>query len=183
MLLPRVLYGRDADVRARALGLMPAIERGERSVADSVPADTEPEGLIVLQGGSPLLAEVDAHQVWALHAHLGARSPQADAILEESLSTPWGVLALLGQDTQAWILPPERHRAFLEALLEHHEAISELDGQFTLGEPTGSALWGLPTNVQYVLAQRGVEPQALLDPLPSGGWVDLVQRACAAERS
>jgi hypothetical protein len=164
-------------VLARASELAQRIESGE-PLADVVPADMPPSGLVVLQGRSPLIRDDEAHRVHALHEALGSRMPDSDAVFRDTLAVPWGVLALLGQDTQAWLLvDPERQRMFLQAILDDSDRIDELDGRFTLGQTTGSALWELPTNLQFVLARQGVPAADLIGPAPDGGWPELARRA------
>jgi hypothetical protein len=175
-MLPSKLYGPERAVTEAALRLARLVEHGA-PLEDAVPADLEPSGLVVLQGGSPLIRDDDAHRVYAVHVHLGARSPESATLFEQTLEVPWGVLALLGQDTQPWLLNPASHRPFLRAVREHHRAIIALDGRYTLGQPVGAALWDLPTNLRYVLAHQGVAVQELLSRRTAEGWLGLV---CAA---
>jgi hypothetical protein len=66
---------------------------------------------------------------------------------------------------------------FLTAALEHADSIDALDDRFTLGQPTGSSLWSLPTNLQYVLAQRGVSVAELAAPSAGARWRELIATA------
>ena len=175
MRMPSALFGSEQEVAVRAGALTRAIRAGT-PLAEAVPEGDDAGALVVLQGGSPLIRDLDAYRVAAVHEQL----PASDAeLFEQSLRLPWGLLALLGQDTQAWVIPGERHEPFLRAMLDHADAITGLDGRFTVGQTTGSALWGLPNNLRFVLARQGIESEKLLDPEPPGGWQTLVREALA----
>jgi hypothetical protein len=173
MRLPSALVGSEPDVAARAGDLARVVEAGT-PLAEAVREDADGGGLVVLQGGSPLIRDADAYRAAALHERLDAADPR---LFEQTLLVPWGVLALLGQDTQAWVMPEDRHEPFLRAALGHAPQIGTLDGRFTIGQTTGSALWDLPNNLRFVLARRGVDREKLIDPAPGGGWEALVREA------
>ena len=173
MRLPSALFGSEREVAARADDLARTIEAGT-PLTQAAPLGDDSGDLVVLQGGSPLIADVRAYRAASLHERLPAGDGE---LFEQSLRVPWGVLALLGQDTQAWLAAADRHEPFLRATLEHASAIAALDGRFTVGQTTGSALWDLPNNLRFVLARSGVDREPLLDPEPPGGWPALVRQA------
>jgi hypothetical protein len=47
----------------------------------------------------------------------------------------------------------------------------------------GKELWPVPTNLQFVLARRGVSTPTLNAPLPAGGLAELVLPLLAASEN
>jgi hypothetical protein len=172
--LPSMLFGTEAAVDENAADAVRMLDSG-MTLDTVVAADLRSEALVLLQGGSPIMRDVEAHRVFAIHARLDPTRPDAEPLLASTLQTEWGVLALLGQDTQRWLFPEERHQPFLAAVVQHAPALTELDGLYTIGLTSGTALWDLPTNLKYVLAQVGAPPKDLIAPLSASEWPEFVR--------
>lgn len=184
MRIPALLHGGYDGVLARCRDVVRRLAEGAAWHDGLVGglADTgEEQGLLVLNGPSPLLAGVTGFHCYLLHFQireaLGRRRLRADlddAVFAASLDAAWGVLGLLAPANVMWVHNPARHRPLLDASVRFWSALTGEGDRYTIGLPRGQSLWGVQSNLKYVLANLGVTPSELLAPLPASGLAHFV---------
>lgn len=178
--LPAIAYGPFADVRQRVSDAIRRFAAGEPwhealAAGDAVAPGTSP-GLIVLNGPAPMLeAELHFHAFLPLSLVLeGVQARKIDEsrkrqAVQESLSTPWGLLSILAPVNQILVYPPELHRPILQAAVRWWDTLDAVGPRYTVGLREGAWLWNVTTNLHYVLGQVGLNNEQLRAPLPAGG--------------
>ncbi len=187
MRFPLLLHGVYDDVLARCRATARKIADGER-LADGAGGEwIEPEnveGLVVLHGPSPLLADSPHFHAYLLLLTLeGALARKADRdeveqrVFDESLTETWSLLGLVSFANQVWLYSPARHLPFLRAVVAHLDDVLALDGRYSAGSTEGAALWEIPSNIKYALANAGVETGDLQSPKPADEVERLLREA------
>jgi len=185
MKIPSLLFGRFSSVRSRCRKVLRAVAAGATwndAISVDGMADTQlVPGLLVLHGPSPLLGgepHYHCYLPWSLLGDEKLRSSlpaiSEDHVFDASLEIDWGTLGLLGQRNVMWIVPPARHRPFLEAVLRHWPTLYGEGVRYTAGSTAGQDLWSVHTNLKYVLANHGVALETLSAPLPPGGLAEVL---------
>jgi hypothetical protein len=160
IVVPAAICGLEDEVAARCVGAADLLFADD-PVTD-VDLDELPELFVVLSGPAPLLAGEPHVHPWLPSAVLGRDGGTADSrAFGGMLESFWGVVGLIAVSNQAWLAPPERHRPFLAAVSRHRDGLIALDGRYTIGLTTGTALGELPTNISYALANLGVDASRL----------------------
>lgn len=143
---------------------------------------TDAPGLLVLHGPSPLLGGGANFHCFVMHMlvqdALGKQHITKDTverIFEQSLETSWSVLALLAQRNLVWAYPETHWRPLLDATLRNWTAFDHEGARYSNGSTTGERLWGLHTNIKFVLSNMGVPTDVLNQPLPHGGPAALLR--------
>jgi hypothetical protein len=190
MRFPVLLHGVYADVLARCRVAARQIGRGESVAAaagDDWSSPHELEGLVVLHGPSPLLA--DSAQLHAylllltLEKALASKDDRGEVeqrVFEESLEEPWSLLGLMSFANQVWLYSPARHLPFLRAVSAQVDDLLALDGRYSAGSTEGAALWDIPSNIKYVLANVGVGTAELQSPKATEEIRRLLQEVTSA---
>jgi hypothetical protein len=179
--LPAVQQGVWKTVKRRMQGIVTRLVHGEPlhdvMTSDGLIDVTDQPGLLVMAGmisGSetsfycylPWKLAWDA--MFDLRTIKTSPSPLEDAVFEASLRTSWGVLGLMASDSQAWLLPRERHEPFLNAALAAWNELDAVGARYYVALQ-GKPLWSVPNNLHYVLANMGVPTEVLRAPLPAEG--------------
>ncbi|HET9625925.1 MAG TPA: hypothetical protein VFP84_31405 [Kofleriaceae bacterium] len=180
VLIPAALFGTEIEVQRRVVKLASRIKQGEDLIAvvtEGGMLDTERTlGHVVIGGCRPRQCEdFHCYQLWKRLTHelypyqfTPVRpAPLEDQLFAASLTAPWGVLGLIAPENRTW-MRPERFERFVTAI---HGMWSELCG---LGERyfwdrDGEAIWAVPSNLHFVLANLGVPNRKLNSPLPGDG--------------
>ncbi len=190
MLIPRLLYGRYSEVKARSAKVVTALARGRSweeafGTTDLVDTATTP-GLVVVDGPSPLVGGAPHFNCYVPWKQLPEAiwkgriaKEQEEQLFERSLAAPWSLLGLFGQ--HPWIWPEHRRRPFLHAALAAWNEIASVGPRFSDGSNDGSDLWSVANTIKFVLANMGLSNDTLRAPLPPGGLAALV--AIAERRS
>jgi hypothetical protein len=178
--LPAISYGPFADVRQRVSGAIERFAAGEPwhealAAGDAVTPSTSP-GLIVLNGPAPMLASAPHFHAF-LPLSLVLEGVQAQKInesrmrqaVQESLSTPWGLLGILAPVNQMLVYPPALHRPILQGAVRWWDTLDSVGPRYTVGLREGARLWNVTTNLHYVLGQVGLNNEQLRAPLPASG--------------
>lgn len=190
--LPTIQYGDWGSVGRRMQQVVSDLVRGaplhERMTCDGLIDPTQYTGLLVM-GGSLVDPEPHFHctmpwkvagdALFKLRVDPATPSPVEDRMFEASLDTAWGVLGLLSEDSQWWLLPPYRHEPFLHAALAMWSELDALGHRYYTAVQ-GKSLWAVPNNLHYVLANMGVPADVLCAPLPPNGPRALLRYACPA---
>lgn len=181
MRLPAIQYGPWTEVKKRMRRVVTQLKRGqnltELMTRDGMLDPSEHQGLLVLSGlvtgpapnfhcFMPWVIAWDA--LFDLRTTPTSPAPIEDAIFEDSLRTPWGVLGLIASENQLWLLPPTRHAPLLRAALAVWSELEAIGPRY-YSAVQGSPLWSVPNNLHYVLANMGVPIERLNAPLPPGG--------------
>ncbi|HWO18553.1 MAG TPA: hypothetical protein VNO30_07240 [Kofleriaceae bacterium] len=181
MLLPAIQYGPWSAVKKRMRTVVSQLKRGndpiEVMTRDGMLDCSAHPGMLVLSGiMTGPVPNFHCFMPWKLawgplfdlRATPTSPAPVEDAIFEASLQTPWGILGLLANESNSWLIPTTRHEPFLHAVLG---AWSELDavGARYYAAVQGERLWSVPNNLHYVLANMGVPAEILNAPLPAEG--------------
>lgn len=188
MKIPRLLYGRYADVRARMNPALTRLKHGaswEDAMASGDFVETaDAPGLLVLHGPSQLLGGSEHYHLYVPLTALARRMrdqglPEAleDRAFKESLGTVWGVLGLVATANQMRVYPAARHGPFLDAVLRFWNEMDAEGARYTSGLADGARLWETPNNIHHTLANMGIPGDTLRAPLPGGGLADLAARA------
>jgi hypothetical protein len=186
MLVPRILYGKYADilkaVRKATREIMKGANLTEALTKEGFVDSSSAPGLCTLHGPFPNLGGSPHYQVWVpwalltKHDYEGKVSPERmDQLFEQSLETPWGTLGILAFRNQNWADVPVRYLPILTAALRYWDEFATQGEWFTFGTGYGSGLWQVPSNVQFVLARLGVPKEVLTTPiLPDNSLAALV---------
>lgn len=141
------------------------------------------QGLVVMNGPSPLLAEEVHTHVWMALKLLADQivlgsvdATREQEVFDLSLADPVGILGLLAPCNQLFLYPPGRLQPIADALRRQWTEFESVGLRYTVGLVTGDELWNLPTNLQYVLGNLGVDPASLAAPLPPGGIEEILGR-------
>jgi hypothetical protein len=190
MLLPSVLYGPTPEVKQRMRPLVKKLVAGANLI-DVVTAggmldtSTTP-GLLLLDGvtkisgenfhtGLTLMPLIDALS----HPRTRPARSIGDAIFEEALGVPWGILGMLGPNGHFWLMPETRFRPFLDATLRFWGELDAVGARYCYSAPP-RRLWDVIGTLHFVLANLGVPQDRLRAPLPPGGPGALLKYAHAA---
>lgn len=127
-------------------------------------------GLLVLSGPAPLLS--GRHVQLFLPLSLLVTEVAADRVsaereavaVEASLRSPWGLLGLISPPNLLLIMPPERHRAIVDAAVRFWPTLDSPGARYTVGLEVGGRLWDQPTGLLHVLARLGVPDADLASP-------------------
>ena len=178
MLLPTVQYGTSAEVKRQMRSIVKWIVSGESLIAVMTAkglldvADTDGQLLI---GGVSRSKGTHFHTWAPWHPITDALTKQdlpdealADAVFTESLTAAWGVLGMLQHNNQWWVLPPRRHRPFLDAAVKFWDELDGVGARYCFADEP-RRLWDQASGLHYVLAQLGVTSERLRSPLPSSG--------------
>jgi len=190
MLLPAVQYGDWRDVKKRMRKIVTRIKRGEGIVdvmTEGGMLEVEQHPGMVIVGGLVHTEWTNFHCFvpWkplgdALFDIRVARDPVLESkIFDESLRVPWGVLGLLSHENQIWFPDESRFEPFLNAAIETWDQFDAI-GERYFTAVQGKALWSLPNNLHYVLANMGVPHDLLRAPLPEEGPRGLLRYLRAA---
>jgi hypothetical protein len=188
MQIPRMLYGNSGEVRSACQKAVTSMRQGAKwhdalRASDCLDTVKHP-GLLILNGPSPLLkdgANFHCYVPWFLLKNAIGEQRIDVAVESEvfaaSLKSEWGTLGLIATINVAWVRPAERYRPFLNSVIRCWEALEVNGERYTLGSTEGRRLWETPTNIQYVLANMGIDVPSLRAPLPEGGLTALVRRS------
>ena len=189
MLLPTVQYGTSADVKRRMASIVKRIVGGESLTAVMTEqgltdvADTAGQLLV---GGASRSRGTHFHtwMPWLPLSEVLAKRGGSDEFIEdtvftESLTTAWGVLGMSQYNCQWWVLPPRRHRPFLDAAVKFWSELDAVGARYCSSDEP-SRLWDEAGTLHYVLAQLGVSSERLRSPLPPGGLGALLKYARGA---
>ena len=178
MLLPEFTFGLTKEVTSKCRKIVSQLKKGknwEDSTACTMIDTNAQEGLLVLNGSSPLLKDSHHFHVYILLDEIfeawGSQKISHDAYhsyFNACLKTPWGTLSLLSPKNQIWLYPVERHKPFLEATLKFWNIFVDVGCRYTIGSTVGSDLWSVQPNIQYVLFHMGIPQELLQAPLPEG---------------
>lgn len=195
MLLPAIQYGDWPTVKRRMSKVVAQLKRGtgliEVMTKDGMVEVGNRQGLLVMTGNR---AGADPNfycfapwrQAW--EAMFDMRNvptvPSAieDAVFAASLETSWSVLGILSADNHPWLISRERRQLFLQAALAVWDELDAVGPRY-YSSLQGRALWAVPNNLHFVLANMGVPKDVLNAPLPPGGPRDLLQYAHPAAQA
>lgn len=179
--LPAIQYGDWKTVKRRMRKVVTQLIRGDKlsdvMTRDGMLDPSEHPGFLVVSGimtGSVLNFhcfmpwKIAWDAMFDLRTTPTSPTPIEDAVFEQSLQAPWGVLGLLSSESNSWLIPRERHEAFLHAVLSVWNELDSL-GERYCSSFYGRRLWTLPNNLHYVLANMGVPDEVLGAPLPPEG--------------
>jgi hypothetical protein len=179
--LPVIQYG-DWTIVQRLMDrvvteLLRGAPLGDLMTSDGLIDTSQYTGLLVMSGVRPgPEPNFHCYMPWKLagDALIARRrdpavpTPEEDAIFDASLQAPWGVLGLLAGDSQSWLVPPQRHEPFLEAVLAMWPQLDEIGYRYSASDQP-RPLWSVPNNLHYVLGQLGVPDDVLCAPLSPNG--------------
>ena len=194
MKIPAILHGKYADVKKACRRRARAIWRGAPldSVEDGMWLDSQStEGLLALDGPSPLLGGKPHFHLFAFETAISdlcpsfaSRREMEPQWLSWSLKEPWRFLGILGQGSMmALDRNPMLWSPFLHAAVQFWPVFDAEGARYSLGSSHGQEIWPVPTNLQFVLARRGVPTPTLNAPLPAGGLAALVMPLLTAKEN
>jgi hypothetical protein len=178
MKIPAFLFGTLERVKPRSRAFLRSVVAGKPEIGPLL--DTvEVEGLLVLDRLSRAMGAQSHFQLYAPMA-VASQLPRTDAALialfGELVKSPWGCLALMGQEVQHVPRMEEQRTAFLRTVLASWGTYVAEGRRYTFGSQMTQTLWDLPTLIQHELARRGLSATELNQPLPGGDLRALLQR-------
>jgi len=187
--IPAYLYGTYAEVSRAAMRRARRFADGGSLVDDGehlLDAGTS-LGLIVLSGPIASLARSAHFQMFALPyalSRIGEGSSSIDVssrFFDEAVSSPSGVLMLMGQFSYGYLRTRERVDAYLLACARFWPALYGLGSRFTAGPGRGRRLWPEAFTLGYALVQAGASREELMSCRPDAA-LDLITRWAPEKR-
>ncbi|GAB4563834.1 MAG: hypothetical protein Tsb0020_13360 [Haliangiales bacterium] len=174
MKLPALVYGFTPEVKKRVSRMITKLKRGAslaEAIGDDMLDTADTPGLIVLNGGSPLLgSEPHFHLYMPIHKIREAmladkpRLPpeEMSAYFHEFLKHAWSTLALQGHNSFLWVAKVETYQPFIQATLKWWPEFDD-EPRYTHGTNQGLWLWQCHPTIGGVMINSGVPKQALID--------------------
>ncbi|MEZ4447437.1 MAG: hypothetical protein R3B72_50640 [Polyangiaceae bacterium] len=187
MLLPAILHGPYPKVKKELRARLRELAKGATfseclRLDDTVDSEASTD-LLLLHGPNPLLNTTKAFQLFAPHGIarelVTAKKLSRDHLaraFDDSVASCAGALMLTARDNSIWLVPPDRHRAFLERARQCWKTWDSVGARYSWSSTVGTDLWSVPNTLHYVLANRGVDKAALRTPLDADGVLQLVDR-------
>jgi hypothetical protein len=163
MLVPAIFLGRYRDVNSRCTRLIKKTQReGKLNLAfqELLELSNEPVGIPV---EGPVPTGTDKYYLPYLlvrRAIMQGGITLAHAVQSELLETPWGGLALLGQDSDFYKREDECLR-LLRWVHRHRLDLDRLGDRFTRQTSTRRSIWETSTNIHMALGHFGVSADDL----------------------
>lgn len=182
MLIPAFLYGRFQEVKAACRRKVTQLKRGAEwsDLADEFIDTRDREGLLVLDGPSPLMGGASHFHVFAMAYAIDnavpRRLPQSvfTTLFEPMIHTSWGFLVPTGQRAYSFFDAPGHQQRYLHLAIRWWPELEAEGARYSMGLPEPKHLWNMPTNIQHCMAREGLPKELFREPIPEGGIAELV---------
>lgn len=187
MQIPAFLYGRFQEVKAACRRKVTQLKRsaGWTDLADDFIDTRDCEGLLVLDGPSPLLGGAPHFHVFAMAHAIRNAVPRRltrsvfTTLFEPMIHTNWGFLVPMGQWGYSFFDPPGHQQRYLHQAIRWWPELEAEGPRYTLGSRAPAHLWDIPTNIKFCLAREGLPEELFDEPVPEGGMAELVAQTRA----
>ncbi len=184
MKIPEFLYGTYREVKKNSNRIIRELKKGVswEEIVDCLPMlDTnDMEGNLIMEGPSPIDRDFNHFHMFAFLTILRDEESLENGqeeIFNKHLESPWGTFSLMsgrGGTIQFFVIPPERHIPFLEAVSKFWEIFIGEEKNFTRYGDT--SIWSYTSNLQFVLARRSIPHDILRAPLPNNDLDALLKK-------
>jgi hypothetical protein len=187
LLLPSACYGTWRSVRTRTQTVARRLAKGStwaEALADDWMRVDANQALLVIDGPDPLLGHGEHFLIFGLcramvELALDRQIPEhrREPLVHEMLTTPWGVLSMMGQDCQSAVLtgplePAHMRQArmarILRAMAAHFAQFESCGPRFSDGYRRGTLDQLQPRALQFFPANLGLRPTETLRALRNG---------------
>ncbi len=174
MKIPDFLYGTYKEVKKKSNRILRELTKGAswEEAIESFPMleANDMDGNIIMDGPHPGEKDEKHFQMYAFLSLLDENESlenRKEKIFYKHLETSWGTLSLMaggGGLIQFYLIPPERHIPFFKSVIKFWTIFIKEKNFLRIGN---KPIWGFHTNLQFVLARRGVPNDILNAPLPN----------------
>lgn len=201
MHIPSLLLGDYAEVRKRCRQAIRRYLRGQQPVWDALTVDgmsdtaTRPHLISVegphYQGRDDTLYRCDMPlSLFVIDTAIDRTLRVGEDVFTRGLESPWSVLCMFsGNEMNILFNQPEpvrseRLRQYVRAVVRHWEVLDAEGARYAGSFGAKARLWDVAGTLKYALANLGVPPEALMQPLPPvGGPYALLAQADPAKAS
>jgi hypothetical protein len=178
MFIPKLLHGRQSDVRKACERVVREIARGARYLEVMGPlVDSRVlPGNFILTGGRGTTGDALHFHCYSItHALDKATNAKrvpiavAEDVVTTSLGHTWGLLTLMGMDGDGFLVRFHQGRTFLDAIQRHWNELVAEGPRYAFHTLPPQELWQVPTTITVELADAGVPATKLQGGLTSAG--------------